>query len=127
MEHVYVVTTGEYSDYQIDSIWTTEEKARARIERINLQEFADCPRIEKTCLDKVDDERIECIFLWLSVKTGEVFKEAWYEKAIGPKIEIKNHATEGRLLESTHYTKELALKAAQDYRAKLLAEDAGIS
>lgn len=32
---IYIVTTGEYSDYHIDSVWDTAEKAEARVSEIN--------------------------------------------------------------------------------------------
>ena len=60
---VYVVTSGEYSDYGIDAIFSTAEKAQ---EYVSMKEFTDeheCYRINVWNVDKYHE--IECVNLVL--------------------------------------------------------------
>ena len=53
---VFVVTSGDYSDYQIRAMFTTKERAETYIKAINLREAND---IEEWELDRYSDD-IDC-------------------------------------------------------------------
>lgn len=52
MSKVYIVTSGEYSDYHIDSCFSTKQKAQEFIKNAEkIEKFWDVPRIEEWDLD----------------------------------------------------------------------------
>ena len=53
---VYVVTRGEYSDYRIDSIWSTRERAQARLGLLHdIGGYEnDCAEIKGMVVDPTD-------------------------------------------------------------------------
>lgn len=52
MSKVYIVTSGEYSDYHIDACFSTKQKAQEFIENAEkIEKFWDVPRIEEWDLD----------------------------------------------------------------------------
>ena len=52
---VYVVTTGCYSDYGIEAIFSSKEKAKELLERLERAE-EDYPNIEEWTLDSIREE-----------------------------------------------------------------------
>ena len=59
MSRVYIVTSGSYSDYSIDSVWSTREKADAEVERLSRSANGGyCPseiEVEEYALDGDSD------------------------------------------------------------------------
>ena len=54
MSKVYVVTSGEYSDYGINAVFSTEELANAAVDVVNKDRKYDHARVEVYELDAVD-------------------------------------------------------------------------
>lgn len=58
---IYVVTAGQYSDYHIRGVFSTEEKAEAFCRQFNQQDFHTDARVERYCLDapEMDEEGVQ--------------------------------------------------------------------
>lgn len=68
MEKVYIVTSGEYSDYHIDAVFSTIEKAKEYVDA-----YGSDYRIEEYPVDDAEVKKNESIWLVsVSWKTGEV-------------------------------------------------------
>lgn len=68
MEKVYIVTSGEYSDYTIEAVFSTREKAEEYVDACGSDY-----RIEEYPVDDTPVEKKESIWLvFIDWKTGEV-------------------------------------------------------
>lgn len=138
---VYVVTTGEYSDYCIHSIWSSREKAQAYIDDVksrNVQHYDNFNDIDEIEVDSIDATRIQ-VLAWVFLSDGA-------ENGCHLDDDGTSQCKAGELHDAHRYNgsdwshgwkeesvcgvgrdKDHALKSARDHRAKILAERAGIA
>lgn len=59
-EIIYIVTTGEYSDYHIDSVWDSLDKAEERANQIRstTQYLNERAFVEEYYMNKSEDQRV---------------------------------------------------------------------
>lgn len=69
MTTVYIVTTGSYSDYRINAVFSTPELAQTYIDRCQFDQYAE-PGIEEYEVDDVDME-------WLNSKLSSYIVYIW--------------------------------------------------
>lgn len=117
---VYVVTSGEYSDYSIDAIFKTRELAEGYIS-LKGNSYPGHWSIEEHTLNaapaKTEYEAL------VNFKTGEQYSDTRHVVA-NERITYNLGAS---IIYGYGKTPEHALKAARDNRAKLMAEKEGIS
>lgn len=69
----YIVTSGSYSDYNIEAVFSTEEKAK---EFINNRGDDDFNEIEEYEMDKPCEKEKSIYWCTVNIKTGEIFVES---------------------------------------------------
>lgn len=78
MTTVYVVTDGDYSDYRIEAVFSTQEKAEAYIARRGEHSEWFGGRVEQYDLDNMDTDwlagRVKCWDVWMKVESADVYK-----------------------------------------------------
>ena len=153
MTTIYAVSTGEYSDYGIHSMWTKKEDAEKLVEILN-RDHDGYAFVEEYELDQPYRER-PGIEVMIDLTTGNKIDR--YKRIVdrkyprdmvlrnGPDVRYWNVIREERiklvnkvwtivdtfdegpvLIVSSHETAEKALKAAYDFRASSLAKLQGI-
>lgn len=55
--HIYIITTGEYSDYSIVSVWSSKEEAERNCKLLNAGKMYDDFRVEDYPLDVPHESR----------------------------------------------------------------------
>lgn len=141
-EEVYVITSGEYSDYGINAVTVSKERAE-KLQKYysrdypggeaNIEEyFIDCPHIALDDLIPVYSVTIErngtchCYrAAWMHESTHELVDEIYCSKdKLIPKLKTDRNLYPVSFLEFNWYLpakdEEHALKIAQDKRAMLL-------
>ena len=73
MRKVFIVTSGEYSDYSIDRVFSTEEKAKKWIDVITSM-YGGNYNIEQYVLDAPTPERKEYLFFEAYIEDDVVVK-----------------------------------------------------
>ena len=73
MRKVFIVTSGEYSDYSIDRVFSTEEKAKKWIDVITSM-YGGNYHIEQYVLDAPTPERKEYLFFEAYIEDDVVVK-----------------------------------------------------
>ena len=73
MRKVYIVTSGEYSDYGIDRVFSTEEKAKEWVEVITSM-YGGNYNIEQYELDAPIPERKEYLFFEAYIENNTIIK-----------------------------------------------------
>ena len=125
---IYVVTSGEYSDYHIHSVWSDEAKAEevARILNLCDQQFSPSARVEEYEVNAPYSEREGWLVL-ISIKNSSIVRShpICIDES-GPHC-YENTLMEKGTIRSVHYTVDQALKAAYDKRAEVCAKKYGIS
>jgi hypothetical protein len=99
---VYLVTSGEYSDYHIDAVFSTRELAETYIEASKGMPYADYPQIEEWAVN---------------AEAGKVAREAWTANILLDTGEIRGEARE----------KLLARPRARKVEGRLYPWNPGIS
>jgi hypothetical protein len=56
MRTIYIVTSGEYSDYRIDAVFSTKENAEAHIKMFFNEDSWSTPEIEEYIIDQFVNE-----------------------------------------------------------------------
>jgi len=141
---IYIVTTGEYSDYGIHSLWSTKEKAEGMKKILDLNTYSDA-RIQEYELDGEAKEK-PGVRVLIDANTGEIipehgsikyphddicrtphtyYQENYYILREIPGVHGKQHCNTPTI-EALHFTLEQALKAARDKRMAVLALRNGI-
>lgn len=147
MTEVYLVTSGEYSDYYVDSVWSTREAAQeyidlnekhnerffgigcAQIEVFTLNTKKPSLGFEAKCLLK-SGEQIgtinECVLgfgdITDRVETTNI--NTPYGRQYG--LVAEGNKTTFEFVRGQGKTPDAALKSARDYRAFVLAERGGV-
>ena len=140
--NVFLVTSGEYSDYSVDSAWSSYELAQAYIdlqEKHNSRFFGvGCAQIEVFTLNSqmpslgfqakclMSDgrqigEATECVLGF-----GDVSERVETVRAKSSTAKEYGFTGDEEFVFGQGKTPESALKSAQDYRAKVLAERNGL-
>lgn len=73
MSKVYIVTSGEYSDYGIDRVFSTEEKAKEWVDVITSM-YGGNYNIEQYKLDAPIPERKEYLFFEAYIENNTIIK-----------------------------------------------------
>lgn len=131
---VYVVTSGEYSDYSINAIFSTIEKAENYIAKgIEAGEFPnpietnyDIAKIEEYKLDSEDD--IAVLDVWhssLRIDNGEIFSIPTKDKVLSKTFRGRTRQINSIILAESTVSEEHCLKIATEERQKILRQLAG--
>ena len=126
MRKVYIVTSGEYSDYGIDRVFSTEEKAKEWVDIITSM-YNGNYNIEQYELDAPIPERKEYLFFEAYIENNTIIKsdfefyfadessEIKFFRQINGSYDIVGigtiHIRQGESIESA---KERAVKVVQD-------------
>lgn len=126
MRKVFIVTSGEYSDYSIDRVFSTEEKAKKWIDVITSM-YGGNYNIEQYVLDAPTPERKEYLFFEAYIEDDVVVKsnfefyfadepsEIKFFRQINGSYDIVGIGTiKLRQGESIESAKERAVKIVQD-------------
>lgn len=147
MTEVYLVTSGEYSEYYVDSVWSTREAAQEYIdlnEKHNERIFGvGCTNIEVFALNTKKPSlgfeakcvlhsgeplgaAEECVlgFGGALDRVESVVYNSSYGRQFGLTPEGDEHSFE--FVRGQGKTPDAALKSARDYRAFVLAERGGV-
>jgi len=124
---VYIVTSGEYSDYGINVVFSTREKADAYVKIHNRGGPYDSAGVEEYEVDDIGDESIRPGYEARLSGKIEVEKESTKECAIGERCmnySYGHYCDIDKRYSSVGYgeTQEQALKVARDNYAKARAE-----
>ena len=139
---VYLVTSGEYSDYRIDAVFKTRELAEEAI----LKEMTLSQRekwVENPDEREINIEEHEVLESTDQILTYSAYRDFYGKyRAVAEKIYQQyweheyatawsstitpSHRTKKYWVNARALTKERALKIAQDAIAKLKAEEAGL-
>jgi len=131
-QKIYLITTGEYSDYRVHSAWSTEELAKKKIAQMGPAGSAELYAWT------LDDDPDLAEGLWpgwqaeIDFETGQA-EDEWRNYPLmcegQPRTQLIRDPGRSecftRIL-SFHKTEALALKAARDARAKELARGEGL-
>lgn len=121
MSKIYVVTSGEYSDYGIDAIFSTKEKAQEYITiRTNSEYIWNELEIEEYELDRMA-EPPEFVFVEKDLYKGSV---QWVP--ISDYKEQEENSNLERIRVKFHPDKKVMDKAAEDRLQMLRARDMGL-
>ena len=138
MTKVYVVTTGEYSDYSIHAIFSDRTVADKYCDVHNHGEddiFGDAYIVEEWTLDAWDTKEVARKLYSASINliTGERVGQTEYWDEVRPEIRVPERKSvhwhgflpdKITLTAESYVSPEHALKIAGDWRTKLLAERA---
>ena len=128
---IFIVTTGEYSDYSIHSVWSTQKQAEDMVkilnnERYNYASFEEY-EVDKPCEEKAGFEVI------IDFKTGELSKPdsfIYLDENPSPCVletpRVDFYDSGKTRIYAEHFSVEQALKSARDFRATELAKQSGI-
>lgn len=126
MKKIYIVTCGEYSDYYIDSVWDTLEKANEYIKLKKAREkYFDVNPIEEH--DVNTHKPFVGVQVYIDLENGYQINALSYVvpalSEFDPRISIYQRRES---VLGFGKTEAQALKSARDYRMKILAERAGL-
>lgn len=126
MRKVYIVTSGEYSDYGIDRVFSTEEKAKEWVDVITSM-YGGNYDIEQYELDAPIPERKEYMFFKAYIKDNVIVKSnflfyhadeptdiKFYRQINGSYDNVCTGTIQLRQDESIESAKERAVKVVQD-------------
>lgn len=147
MTEVYLVTSGSYSDYYVDSVWSTREAAQEYIdlnekhnERIfgvgltgievfTLNTTKPSLGFEAKCLLRSGEQlgTIESCVLGFGDESDRI-ESVVYNSIYGRQFGLVPEGDEDRFefVRGQGKTPDAALKSARDYRAFVLAERGGV-
>jgi len=122
---VYVVTTGCYSDYGIEAIFSSKEKAKELLERLERAE-EDYPNIEEWTLDSIREEHqkdaIEVNTCSLRLSTGNLLYSSTYKlfnpTKEGYEIAERIDRVDGVSYKSIEHAQKLAVEGRQAWLRK---------
>lgn len=77
MTKVYVVTTGSYSDFEIESVWSTKEKAQAYLDRVSPFNYDFNDDIDEYELDSIAVDQIVTLTEVNVTRDLQVSKDAY--------------------------------------------------
>lgn len=144
LDKVYVITSGEYSDYSINAVTVSKERAEKLKKYYSQQQYGSSPvEIETYNIDEPHedlddlipiyyvsiDRRGKCFCrreTWMHEKTGKLINEApsYLASYLGGELTTKHGLFGDDFLTFRWYgaakDEEHALKIAQDKRAKML-------
>ena len=141
MSKVYIVTSGEYSDYHIDAVFTEREKAEQYCAVNNkCGEYSDFHNIEEYDVDKANDSKTEVVYAFHVDPTRKPTVEEIYYLENGKidafKKKVKGWSRSGDILKDYYSldrfvflrenNPEKAKKIVVDRVAKAKAEKEGI-
>ena len=123
MSKVYLVTSGEYSDYSVDGAFSSEDKAKAWIGSLT-----EIYSIEEHNLDPDPDEARGSWTVWIPFRGGraEMYQSCEAPSSTGSimsDVDFLERTVERRVfLElSASLSRDACAKAANEIRARLLA------
>lgn len=136
-QKVYIVTTGEYSDYGIEAVFLDRALAERYVEQLRKDINYDSLQIEEHDVEtSVGNRVLVHVVEWSEQPTYELTaptnqwtswtRWAW-EDETPKRPEITEYRVYGQNIRADCVDKALAEKAAQDRVAKYLAEKAGIA
>lgn len=117
---IYVVTRGEYSDYNIVGVFDTLQAAQVVAK--SYTSVWDDARVETFRLNVAKQTNENHVGVYVDYATGEVV--SWC--CGGPDLPIYTEMTNTPCIFASGETKDQALKIARDYRAKHMAETMGL-
>ena len=125
---IYVITQGCYSDYAIQSIWTTRAKAEAELKRAAGGGYDD-PSIEEWYLDTADPEEVTPHDIWSITMdaAGNVTRSYPYPRVglvVSEKTEVVRYGQGMIRVQCKAKSVKRAIKIAADIRAMWLAQEA---
>ncbi len=86
MKTIYVVTLGCYSDYSINGLFSTPEKARAFIEKNKIDLCCGQRDIEEWELDELVKHTAKTVwFSKIDIDSGDIGSEKSYQKSCPPR------------------------------------------
>ena len=86
MKTIYVVTSGSYSDYSINGLFSTLEKAQAFMDKNKSELCCDQGDIEEWNLDELVKYTSKTVwFCKLGTKSGTILRERRHEKSCPPR------------------------------------------
>ena len=59
---IYLVTSGSYSDYSIEGVFSSEDKAKAYVQQANAKSYSTDRSIEEWTVD--ENENLRCMEVW---------------------------------------------------------------
>ena len=122
MEKVFVVTSGEYSDYSIDAIFSEKEKAEIFIEATNNDRRWNFPIIEEWDLDKINVNKGEKLYFVRMKKDGTVL-ECYLDSSTYSLVEAGFDTLHNMFSYQFAKDEQHAIKIANERRAKLIIEN----
>jgi len=124
MKKVYVVTSGEYIDYHIIKVYLNEIKAKAFVEFYNENSSYDKAQVEEYYVGK--DHKRELNFYSFVYEDGRIETSFSSYPSQNQECKYYENGMRGSSWRAYGETKEKAEKNACDFKAKWLAEQAGI-
>ena len=141
MQKIYVITSGEYSDYSIDAIFSDEKTAKKYVE-VHTEHFWR-PRIEEWNMDEVtiedlarqEEDTLFCYEFTFSedgnlIGQDRFVMEDYMQTIVEDEFWIVGKTSRISNLRikvcDKNKTRDQCLKIAQDMRAKYLAEKEGL-
>ncbi len=125
MTKIYVVTSGSYSDYSIDAIFSTKGKAKAfiRFREEHCTSFGDAYRVEKHLVDTPTTRWVSWIIDMKKNGDTDGFDDSPYASSINqrPTQFINYFSKDNARFSVRTDSLERALKVANEMRQKILA------
>lgn len=134
---VYLITSGEYSDYQIEAVSLDEKEAERICGMLNKNRYCDTCDIEIYDTDEVkvdsNEEVLDRFWMQVGYKTGKMYCYDSPVAVLGENNEIKvkyGYSNESRIEITATFpkgtTRAKAKKIMLDRVAKFKAERAGV-
>jgi len=129
MKTIYLVTSGEYSDYHVEACFSSKEKADVYIQKFDKVHSFTIAQIETYHLD---DPEIDALVIkpeWcarVNLVTGEIFEDGSTDMLAQPHKRGKSHAPiigYNHVISRSYTSQKHANKLAVEARQKWLREN----
>jgi hypothetical protein len=94
----YVITTGDYNEYRIDSVYTDKVKAETHLALLTNAHYEGYARIEEFPADQEDAFLAYAVYLNWVRKVDDRGRNKGYERDVPPVLTHDNHAEVVRFL-----------------------------
>ncbi len=119
---VYVVTSGEYSDYRINAVFSTKAWAQIYVDKHNAQtSYHDNANIEEWTVDEMQQAKERLMYgVQINIVDGSLVREWTFTEFAAPRGGTQWN--NGTIVTAHAPIKALALKRAAEHRQAYLRE-----
>lgn len=122
MDNVYLLTSGDYSDYAIHGVFSTREKAEAAKGYCEQHRGIGGYRVEEHTMDPEPEEHLGGYTATLYIDSGDHYDEPRWHHYVNPARDPHVYGFAHKRVRGYGKTPEQATRRVAEYRRRVLAD-----